>query len=420
MLDPESDVDQRPAVQELLAKLRSALPDLKRFSRSAAATGATRTPDRFYHHSSGTVRDWSRRTYSRADGPLSSISTTFAEDPTTANDVWSRHERAMGLTRESESGPLSEQSPRALARKYFEGDEFPPPAAPPSSPARPWCLFTDRLHGDSRPTSGDRERPRHRGDVVSTFLSARAAVQIVGRARRFRCRRCGRDRQASGDPAGAGWSSRLRNDPVEDAGGQPGAIGGDSDCARRVRPPGGRGRDQGGVPGRGHPSVDRSLRRFPARSDRGVPRQDQPPSHGRHPEPRRRRAGHRRAPADCPEHRLALCPRPAAPPRRRSPRPRGGHTTSGHCAWSHRTRESRPRRRPRRRCRAALRPVLRWGGGRSAGWHPRRARGRSGARRRARHRARSSGSLQRRRAQPRAGDRQGPPELGWDPSFRAG
>ena len=52
MLDPESDVDQRPAAQELLAKLRSALPDLKALLEKCCSHWGYEDPVyRFYHHS---------------------------------------------------------------------------------------------------------------------------------------------------------------------------------------------------------------------------------------------------------------------------------------------------------------------------------------------------------------------------------
>ncbi len=52
MLDPESDVDQRPAAQELLEKLRSALPDLKALLEKCSSHWGYEDPVyRFYHHS---------------------------------------------------------------------------------------------------------------------------------------------------------------------------------------------------------------------------------------------------------------------------------------------------------------------------------------------------------------------------------
>jgi hypothetical protein len=52
MPDPESDVDQRPVAQELFAKLRSALPDLKALLEKCSSHWGYEDPVyRFYHHS---------------------------------------------------------------------------------------------------------------------------------------------------------------------------------------------------------------------------------------------------------------------------------------------------------------------------------------------------------------------------------
>ena len=52
MWDPESDVDQRPAAQDLFAKLRSALPDLQALLEKCSNHWDYEDPVyRFYHHS---------------------------------------------------------------------------------------------------------------------------------------------------------------------------------------------------------------------------------------------------------------------------------------------------------------------------------------------------------------------------------
>ena len=52
MSDSESDVDQRPAAQELFANLKSSLPDLKALLEKCSSHWGYEDPvHRFYHHS---------------------------------------------------------------------------------------------------------------------------------------------------------------------------------------------------------------------------------------------------------------------------------------------------------------------------------------------------------------------------------
>jgi hypothetical protein len=52
MSDSESDVDQRPAAQELFANLKSALPDLKALLEKCSSRWGYEDPVyRFYHNS---------------------------------------------------------------------------------------------------------------------------------------------------------------------------------------------------------------------------------------------------------------------------------------------------------------------------------------------------------------------------------